>query len=135
MISAELISHISAIQEGYFRVLESLLDSDSQAVKSDTSFSRVYSTSQEARVSFDRLKELAVSAAMQQTPVADFRCAIIGSSNHGKTSVLVEMFPDLAERGLLITDVKDTTSQALVIKAGASSEMVFRPWTLDQVRY
>ena len=54
MISAELISHISAIQEGYFRVLESLLDSDSQAVKSDTSFSRVYSTSQEARDSFDR---------------------------------------------------------------------------------
>lgn len=135
MISAELISQISAIQDGYYRVLESLLDSDSQAVRSDTSFSRVYSTSQEAKASFDRLKELAVSAAMQQTPVAEFRCAIIGSSNHGKTSVLVEMFPDLAERGLLITDVKDTTSQALVIKAGASSDMVFRPWTLDQVRY
>jgi len=72
---------------------------------------------------------------MQQTPVSEFRCAIIGSSNHGKTSVLVEMFPDLAERGLLITDVKDTTSQALMIKSGARSDMVFRPWKLDQIRY
>ncbi|MFM7983996.1 MAG: hypothetical protein ACKPKO_32195, partial [Candidatus Fonsibacter sp.] len=82
-----------------------------------------------------KLVELALSPGMQQTPVPEFRCAIIGSSNHGKTSVLVEMFPDLAERGLLITDVKDTTSQALVIKSGARSDMVFRPWTLDQIRY
>jgi hypothetical protein len=135
MISAELIGQITAIQTGYFGVLEALLDVETREVKPDTSFSRIYSTSQEARESFDRLVSLAMSPSMQQTPVPEFRCAIIGSSNHGKTSVLVEMFPDLAERGLLITDVKDTTSQALVIKSGARSDMMFRPWTLDQIRY
>jgi hypothetical protein len=135
MISEELIGQIAAIQTGYFRVLESLLDVETRKVKPNTSFSRVYNTSQEARVSFDRLVDAALSPTMQQTPVSEFRCAIIGSSNHGKTSVLVEMFPDLARRGLLITDVKDTTSQALVIKPGATSEMVFRPWSLDQIRY
>lgn len=135
MISAELIGHITAIQTGYFGVLEALLDVETRTVKPETSFARIHSTSQEARESFDRLVELALSPGMQQTPVPEFRCAIIGSSNHGKTSVLVEMFPDLAERGLLITDVKDTTSQALVIKSGTRSDMVFRPWTLDQIRY
>lgn len=135
MISAELIGQITVIQTGYFGVLEALLDVETRTVKPDTSFARIHSTSQEAREAFDRLVELALSPGMQQTPVPEFRCAIIGSSNHGKTSVLVEMFPDLAERGLLITDVKDTTSQALVIKSGARSDMVFRPWTLDQIRY
>ena len=135
MISTDLIGQITSLQTGYFGVLEALLDVDSRTVKPETSFARIHSTSQDARESFDKLVELALSPGMQQTPVSEFRCAIIGSSNHGKTSVLVEMFPDLAERGLLITDVKDTTSQALMIKSGARSDMVFRPWKLDQIRY
>ena len=133
--STDLIGQITSLQTGYFVVLETLLDVDSRTVKPETSFARIHSTSQDARESFDKLVELALSPGMQQTPVSEFRCAIIGSSNHGKTSVLVEMFPDLAERGLLITDVKDTTSQALMIKSGATSDMVFRPWKLDQIRY
>ncbi len=135
MSSTDLIGQITSLQTGYFVVLETLLDVDSRTVKPETSFARIHSTSQDARESFDKLVELALSPGMQQTPVSEFRCAIIGSSNHGKTSVLVEMFPDLAERGLLITDVKDTTSQALMIKSGATSDMVFRPWKLDQIRY
>ena len=135
MSSTDLIGQITSLQTGYFGVLETLLDVDSRTVKPETSFARIHSTSQDARESFDKLVELALSPGMQQTPVSEFRCAIIGSSNHGKTSVLVEMFPDLAERGLLITDVKDTTSQALMIKSGATSDMVFRPWKLDQIRY
>ena len=130
-----LIGQISQIQLRYSEALSSLYDPEAGQVRPETSFSRLYNTSKEAKEKFDELVALALSPQMQQQPVAEFRCAIIGSSNHGKTSVLVDMFPDLAKRGLLITDVKDTTSQALFIKAGARSQMVFSPWSFDQIRY
>ena len=38
MISAELIGQITAIQTGYFGVLEALLDVETRNVKPDTSF-------------------------------------------------------------------------------------------------
>lgn len=135
MISIKLIEQIKDIQTRYFSALESLVDIETASVKQDISFSSIYSTSLAARDSFDRLLSSAMSPKMQQEPIPELRCAIIGSSNHGKTSVLVEMFPDLAEQGLLITDVKDTTSQALVIKSGTNSDMTFHPWKLDQIRY
>jgi len=135
MISAKLVGQIRDLQVGYFNALESLVDIETATVKQDISFSSIYSTSRTAREVFDRLLNTAMSPSMQQEPVAELRCAVIGSSNHGKTSVLVEMFPDLAEQGFLITDVKDTTSQALVIKSGTRSDMTFHPWTLDQIRY
>lgn len=135
MVSAELLGRIAALQAAYFDLLATLLDGDTRQVKPDISFAKVCATSQDARKAFDSLVELAYSSAMQQQVVDEFRVAIIGSSNHGKTSVLAEMFPDLTDRGLLITDVKDTTSQALVIRSGAGSEMVFTPWGLDEIRY
>lgn len=135
MVSDQLLGQISALQAGYFTVLEALLDVETRTVKPETSFAKVHATSEEARESFDALVARALSPAMQQAPVPEFRVAIIGSSNHGKTSVLEEMFPDLSRRGLLITDVRDTTSQALMIKAGARPDMVFNPWSLDQIRF
>jgi len=135
MSNDSLIGQISQIQLRYSEALSSLYDPEAGQVRPETSFSRLYNTSKEAKEKFDELVALALSPQMQQQPVAEFRCAIIGSSNHGKTSVLVDMFPDLAQRGLLITDVKDTTSQALFIKAGARSQMVFSPWSFDQIRY
>ena len=135
MTTNDLITRISGIQQQYAEVLDSLFDANAGRVRPETSFASIHGVSPEARQRFDELVTRFQSPLMQQQPVAEFRCAVIGSSNHGKTSVLVDMFPDLAERGLLITDVKDTTSQALHIGQGASSRMDFSPWTLDQIRF
>ena len=135
MISEKLIAEIKTMRDDYAQILGALLDESHTSVRSDTSFSRIYATSREAREAFDALLKQSHTEAMTQQPTPEFRVAIIGSTNNGKTSVLAEMFPDLTERGLLITDVKDTTSQALMVKHGAESEMVFKPWTFDQIRY
>jgi len=135
MISEKLLAEIKAMRDEYSHILGALLDEAGTSVRPDTSFSRIYATSREAREAFDALLKQSHSEAMTQQPTPEFRVAIIGSTNNGKTSVLAEMFPDLTERGLLITDVKDTTSQALMVKHGADSEMVFKPWTFDQIRY
>ena len=71
--STDLIGQITSLQTGYFVVLETLLDVDSRTVKPETSFARIHSTSQDARESFDKLVELALSPGMQQTPVSEFR--------------------------------------------------------------
>ncbi|TGO02971.1 hypothetical protein PN36_15060 [Candidatus Thiomargarita nelsonii] len=42
-------------------------------------------------------------------------CAFIGSSGHGKTTIMDEMFPTLSQRKWLVTDVTDTTAQSLRI--------------------
>jgi hypothetical protein len=68
---------------------------------------------------------------------ATFASAIVGSSNNGKTTLLSEMFPSLAERGWLVTEVHDTTSQALRISFApdASVQNVhLHSWSLDQIR-
>lgn len=135
MISEKLLAEIKSMRDDYARILGALLDEAGTSVRPGTSFSRIYATSREARDVIDALLKQSNTEAMTQQPTPEFRVAIIGSSNNGKTSVLAEMFPDLAERGLLITDVKDTTSQALVLKHGVESEMVFKPWTFDQIRY
>jgi hypothetical protein len=45
-----------------------------------------------------------------------FTCTFVGSSSQGKTTFLSEMFPDLTDRGWLVCDAKDTTSQSLCIE-------------------
>lgn len=67
-----------------------------------------------------------------------FISAVIGSSKNGKTTILDEMFPDLSKRGLLVTAVNDTTSQALKIEYSSSSEelnkVVVHSWNIDQIK-
>jgi hypothetical protein len=135
MISPNLLAEIKTLQGHYAGVLGALLDESRTSVRSGTSLSTICAMSREAKDRFDALLQHSHTEAMTQQPTPEFRVAIIGSSNNGKTSVLAEMFPDVEERGLLITDVKDTTSQALMLKQGNESEMVFKPWTFDQIRY
>ena len=55
----------------------------------------------------------------------------------GKTTMLDEMFPGLSERGLLVTDVTDTTSQALHIsfadKREELSDVIVNSWSHSQM--
>jgi hypothetical protein len=73
-------------------------------------------TSEALRSELDTARDLVASPKLRNSFSAAFSCAVVGSSNHGKTSILAEMFPELEKRGWLVTDVKDTTSQALVIR-------------------
>jgi len=131
----ELVTQIHEIRDGYISVLEDLLAEDGEKLREGSSFASICNTSPQTRERFEKLKQECRSAAIQQDPKKNFRCAIIGSSNHGKTSVIAEMFPDLQKKKLLITDVKDTTAQALVIKPGSNSNIIFYPWTLEQIKY
>jgi hypothetical protein len=135
MIPDELIDQIKAIRDEYLSVLEGLLDEEGEKLRESSSFASICNTSPQIRERFEKLRIECLSDAIQQDPKPIFKCAIIGSSNHGKTSVVAEMFPDLQRKKLLITDVKDTTAQALIIKPGTSSHIVFNPWTLDQIKY
>ncbi|MCC5850349.1 MAG: hypothetical protein JJU29_19865 [Verrucomicrobia bacterium] len=67
-----------------------------------------------------------------------FVIAVVGSSGHGKTTIIDEMFPSLASKGWLETDVTDTTSQALKIEYNDQSDgkppVVVNSWTLSQIK-
>jgi len=68
-----------------------------------------------------------------------FVSAIVGSSSHGKTTILDEIFPNLSKRDWLVTANNDTTSQALRIEyASQSSEsiedVVVHSWNIDQMK-
>lgn len=70
------------------------------------------------------------------TPFSDkITVAIIGASSHGKTTIMAEMFPDLKERGWLVTDVTDTTSQALrIYQSKKQSDVVINSWDIDEIK-
>jgi len=68
-----------------------------------------------------------------------FVSAIVGSSTHGKTTIMDEIFPRLSERGWLVTASNDTTSQALRIEFAPQSsellnEVVVHSWNIKQMK-
>jgi len=96
------------------------------------------SGSEELRADLAAARELAASPKLRQRFAPTFACAVVGSSNHGKTSILAEMFPELERRGWLVTDVKDTTSQALVLhqpQPGVDAQTVtVHSWDEEQIK-
>ena len=80
-----------------------------------------------------------VPARVRMEFVGKFVCAIVGSSGHGKTTIIDEMFPQLSRRGWLVTDVTDTTSQSLRIEyapqgSEALDEVTVNSWTIGQIK-
>jgi hypothetical protein len=96
------------------------------------------STSESLHAELETARALVVSGKLRQPFSAAFACAVVGSSNHGKTSILAEMFPELNQRGWLVTDVKDTTSQALVIRQPAPRTdphaVIVHSWDEGQIK-
>jgi tRNA U34 5-carboxymethylaminomethyl modifying GTPase MnmE/TrmE len=108
MISPPLVAEANAVRKAF---LEAVTEMDRLPT-----LRAMESTSEALHAELEAARELIVSGKLRQPFSAAFACAVVGSSNHGKTSILAEMFPDLKQRGWLVTDVKDTTSQALVIR-------------------
>lgn len=83
--------------------------------------------------------ETAMRPHVQRSCDGRLVCAIIGSSGHGKTTLLDEMFPGLSERGWLVTDVTDTTAQALRIEYADpddpdSGRVVVSSWDVPRLK-
>ncbi len=103
------------------------------------SFASLLQTSAGARNAFEPIARVARSPRVSEPCDGRITTAIIGSSGHGKTTIMAEMFPGLARRGWLVTDVTDTTGQSLFIRyaeddRAALEPVVVRSWDVEQIK-
>ncbi len=103
------------------------------------SFRFLLESSTSVKTEFDKIKQVAQSLHLQKPCEGKITCAIIGSSGHGKTTIMAEMFPALCQRGWLVTDFTDTTAQSLRISyAPANSEeleeVIVNSWNVEQIK-
>lgn len=101
------------------------------------SFRTLCQTTPVINEAFNRAVAARGNSRVEQWCNGRITCAIIGSSGNGKTTMLDEMFPGLSGRGLLVTDVTDTTSQALHIsyadKPHELNEVFVNSWSHAQL--
>jgi hypothetical protein len=109
MIPKTLVEQVQRIRDSFVNALETL--------DQGASFqSLLGGGSSSFRDEWRKLQEIKNGPRFRRPCDGRIVCAIVGDSNAGKTSTLDELFPDLARRGWLITDTKDTTSQSLRIE-------------------
>lgn len=130
MIDPQLAQGVNDIRTGFLEAIRLL----GQA----PSFTSLRGSSDSLRAEFEELQRIAVSPRVQQPCAATFTCALVGSSGDGKTSIMAELFPDLAKRGWLQTDKTDTTSQALVVRqapvnSAALEDVLVDSWSVEQI--
>ncbi len=109
-----------------------------QTLEQSESFRNLLASSERLQTEWGDVLRTVRSPRLQQPPPPTFSCAVVGSTGSGKTSILAEMFPDLEKRGWLVTDVTDTTSQALIIRLAApgspkQNEVIVRSWEKDPI--
>lgn len=99
------------------------------------SFQSLIGNSEVLRSEFSAIRQVAELRRLQQPCDSRVVCTIIGSSNHGKTTLMEEMFPEL--HTWLITDSKDATSQSLRLSFSNNSqgnqEVSITSWDLNQI--
>jgi hypothetical protein len=130
MIPNELVSGLNSIRECFLDSLDCLDRS--------VSFQSLLQSVATLKDNYEQTKSNLSEKLLH--PFEDrFVVAIVGSSGHGKTTILNEIFPSLAQRGWLVTDVTDTTSQSLRIEyAPQSSEshnrVTVNSWRIEQIK-
>lgn len=132
MIPKETISTINGVREAFLGAV--------RALREVPSFATLLHASPDVAADLARLDEIARQRHVVRPCTGEMTCAIIGSSGHGKTTILDEMFPRLAERGWLETDVTDTTSQALRVRWAApgdprAEEVTVTAWSAQQIKH
>jgi hypothetical protein len=103
------------------------------------SFRSLLETSTSVKTDFDNIVRVTQSLHLQEPCDGKITCAIIGSSGHGKTTIMDEMFPSLSQRGWLVTDVTDTTAQSLRISyappnSAELEEVIVHSWNVEQIK-
>lgn len=131
MIPSDLVDAINEIRGTYMQVTDKLPEIPSFRSLMRTSATLPAAVNEVVRVM--ETKHLARPCDGRVT------VAVIGSSGHGKTTVLDEMFPGLSERGWLVTDVTDTTSQSLRIEYAPDGsplldDIEVRSWNVEQIK-
>lgn len=122
MIDKELLTQMNRIREQIPRYLPRV-----------PSFALLLEHAEAVKTAFTRIRE-SVDDRLKRPFSAKFVTAIVGSSGHGKTTLMDELFPRLSARGWLVTDVTDTTFQSLRVEHGegpALAEVTVTSWNLD----
>lgn len=127
----DVVKHINEVLKRFRHVVDHL-----QRQESIPSFRTLCQTTPVVKEAFDRVIAVRANSRVERCN-GRLNCAIIGSSGNGKTTMLDEMFPSLSERGLLVTDVTDTTSQALHIsfadRPDELNEVFVNSWSHSQM--
>jgi hypothetical protein len=133
MLNQTMIDELNALRQSYLDVLRDL-----GAV---SSFQALLAGEESLQSQWEGCLAAGRSPRLAKPFAPSFNCALIGSSNAGKTTILSEMFPDLHElkRGWLIRDANDTTAQALRIHYAApgspqASQVLLRSWNANQLK-
>ena len=133
MLNQTMIDELNAIRQTYLDVLRDL-----GAV---ASFQALLANEESLKSQWEGCLAAGRAPRLANPFLPSFSCALVGSSNAGKTTILAEMFPDLDEqkRGWLIRDANDTTAQALRIRFAApnspqANQVLLRSWSADQLK-
>lgn len=138
MIPTELIQKAELIRKTFSEIPELLSNSKvfnniiNQSDPNDDSSLR------DLKRSYDQLGKSMNHDRVKEPFRSDFTCAFVGASSSGKTSILAEIFPELAKRKWLVVDQNDTTAQALVIRytkeEQVASSVSVKSWNYDQIK-
>jgi len=131
MIPSDLVDSINEIRTAYMEVTDKL--------PQIPSFRSLLRTSASLPAAVGEVVKVMESPFLARPCDGRVTVAVVGSSGHGKTTVLDEMFPGLSERGWLVTDVTDTTSQSLRIEyapegSAILDEVEVRSWNVEQIK-
>jgi hypothetical protein len=131
----ELVAKSKKVRDTFHEVLATLMNLNDEI--KDFSFTGIANKIPEVKDCLDLLEKLAKSERISGEMEPEFVCAFVGNSNSGKSSILEELFPDLAKRGWLPSQVSDTTSQILKIKCASLSQTpssaTIYPWAFQEI--
>jgi hypothetical protein len=131
MIPPALIAQVNCIRTTFRDGLATL--------EQAPSFQSLLSGSEYLHTAWREIRDVVDSPRFRRPCDGRIVCAIIGASSHGKTTILDELFPDLARRGWLITEANDTTSQSLRIEYATpaspqAAQIIIHSWGVAQIK-
>lgn len=130
MDTVTLLQTLNRLRDTFLNAVEGL--------ERSTSFAALQSNTPRLQGLWKKVRD-DVPGRLQAPFTGEFVCAIVGGSGHGKTTIIDEMFPSLAQKGWLVTGVTDTTSQALRISyapedSAESNAVVVHSWDIKEIK-
>lgn len=126
MIPDKLVKDINSVRAILINAIKTLPEV--------SSFKTLLETSPTVKTQFDKIEQ---DSQNLQPCDGKITCAFIGSSGHGKTTIMDEMFPTLSQRKWLVTDITDTTAQSLRISYAPSNDLekvIVNAWNVAQIK-